>query len=178
MITQTSSANQQPNIFKSSDVAAVFSAYPEAIRTKLLALRQLIFDTAAETEGVGELEETLKWGQPSYLTTTSKSGSTIRIDRASTGQYAIYFNCQTTLVDSFKDMFQDEFNYEGNRSILFNVESEIPVEKLRRDDLELRFFTTIASLGTPIDVTANELRIETYYPVDDATAAWARAGMG
>lgn len=50
----------------------------------------------------------------------------------------------------------------------------IPVH-LRRGDLELRFFTTIASLGTPIDVTAHELRIETYYPVDDATAAWARA---
>lgn len=130
MITQTSSANQQPKIFKNSDVAAVFNAYPEALRAKLLALRQLIFDTAAETEGVGELEETLKWGQPSYLTTTSKSGSTIRIDRASAGQYAMYFNCQTTLVDSFKDMFPDEFNYEGNRSILFNVESEIPMEKL------------------------------------------------
>jgi len=53
----------------------------------------------------------------------------------------------------------------------------IPVH-LRRGDLELRFFTTIASLGTPIDITANELRIETYYPVDDATAAWARAGLG
>jgi hypothetical protein len=52
----------------------------------------------------------------------------------------------------------------------------IPVH-LRRGALELRFFTTIASLGTPIDVTANELRIETYYPVDDATAAWARAAV-
>ncbi len=52
----------------------------------------------------------------------------------------------------------------------------IPVH-LRRGDLELRFFTTIATLGTPIDVTAHELRIETYYPVDEVTAAWARAAQ-
>ena len=52
----------------------------------------------------------------------------------------------------------------------------IPVH-LRRDELELRFFTTIASLGTPTDVIAHELRIETYYPVDEVTAAWARSGV-
>jgi len=50
----------------------------------------------------------------------------------------------------------------------------VPVH-LRRGALELRFFTTLATLGTPVDVTAHELRIETYYPIDAATAAWARA---
>ena len=35
-------------------------------------LRQLIFETAAATEVVGELEETLKWGEPSYLTPKTK----------------------------------------------------------------------------------------------------------
>ena len=47
--------------FGNSQVAAVFDAYPKEIRKKLMFLRQLIFDTASETEGVGELEETLKW---------------------------------------------------------------------------------------------------------------------
>ncbi|MBC8071441.1 MAG: helix-turn-helix transcriptional regulator [Deltaproteobacteria bacterium] len=47
----------------------------------------------------------------------------------------------------------------------------IPVH-LRKGELELRFFTTIASLGTPIDLVAHELRIEHYYPVDDATQRW------
>jgi hypothetical protein len=62
-------------------VAAVFGAYPKPLKAKLLALRRLIFETAAATKGVGTLQETLKWGQPSYLTTETKSGSTIRIDR-------------------------------------------------------------------------------------------------
>lgn len=52
----------------------------------------------------------------------------------------------------------------------------IPV-RLRLPELELRMFTTIATLGTPIDVTAQELRIETYYPADRASEAWLRAGV-
>lgn len=50
----------------------------------------------------------------------------------------------------------------------------IPVH-LRRGSLELRFVTTIASMGTPVDLTAHELRIETYYPLDEQTRAWAHA---
>jgi hypothetical protein len=61
------------------DVARVFEAYPAPTRRGLLRLRQLIFDTAAKA-GVGRLEETLRWGEPAYVTTTG-GGSTIRIDR-------------------------------------------------------------------------------------------------
>lgn len=131
MIKRTSVTNRKQQKFANSEVAAVFNAYPKTIRAKLMWLRQLIFDTAVETEGVGELEETLKWGQPSYLTSASRSGSTVRIDRAGAGQYAMYFNCQTTLVETFKDMFRDEFKYEGNRAIIFGENDKIPVEKLR-----------------------------------------------
>ena len=87
----------------SPEVSAVFATYPAEIREKLKMLRALIFDVAAQTEGVGTLEEALKWGEPAYLTTASKSGSTIRIawKKARPTQYAMYFNCQTPLVDSF-----------------------------------------------------------------------------
>src|SRR5262245_40711930 len=67
--------------FASSDVQSVFKAYPPALRAKLMALREILFDTAAMTEGVGPLTETLKWGQPSYLTEETGSGTTVRIDR-------------------------------------------------------------------------------------------------
>ena len=81
-------------------VDAVFDAYPKPLKAKLLALRRLIFDTAKATRGVGALQETLKWGQPSYLTPETKSGSTIRIDqvKSAPGQYAVYFHCQTNLL--------------------------------------------------------------------------------
>ena len=118
--------------FKSTSVAEVFDAYPAAMRRKLLALRELIFETAADTDGVGALEETLKWGEPAYLTTETKSGSTIRIDwkKSNPTQIALYFNCNTTLVESFRKRFPDELDFEGNRAIVLAESAPIPTEAL------------------------------------------------
>jgi len=114
-------------------VAAAFSSYPKRLRTRLLALRRLILDTAKATRGVGAIEETLKWGQVSYLTTESKSGSTIRIDQVKSEPdgYAIYFHCQTNLVETFRKHYPDKWKYGGNRSILLNVDDEVDVAALR-----------------------------------------------
>jgi hypothetical protein len=114
-------------------VDAVFGVYPKPLKAKLLALRRLILDTAAATKGVGELQETLKWGQPSYLTSNTKSGSTIRIDRvkASVNQYAVYFHCQTDLVPTFRELYPKQLTYAGNRAIIFNAADAIPEAALR-----------------------------------------------
>jgi hypothetical protein len=113
-------------------VAAVFSSYPEPLRTKLLALRQLILDTARATEGVGRLDETIKWDQVSYLTSETGSGSTIRIDRVKSAadQYAIYFHCQTSLVETFRELYP-QLSYGGNRSILLDASKALPKQALR-----------------------------------------------
>jgi hypothetical protein len=115
------------------DVAAAFASYPPEIRKRIRKLRELILNVAARTPGVGTLEETLKWGEPAYITAASKSGSTIRIawKKAKPTQYAMYFNCQTTLVDSFKTMFPKAFKFEGNRALVFEEGNEVPVEALR-----------------------------------------------
>ena len=117
---------------KSSEVASVFETYPKEIKSKLMLLRQLIFDVASRTDGVGELEETLKWGQPSYLTTQTQSGSLVRIDqiKSQEGKYAMFFHCQTTLVDTFKEMYRGRFEFGGNRSIIFNVKDKVSVADL------------------------------------------------
>jgi hypothetical protein len=118
--------------FADERVAAVFDAYPESVRLKLLALRKLIFDTAAKTNGVGELEETLKWGQPSYLTSGTKSGSTIRIAgiRGDDMRYAVYFTCHTNLVERFRQFYRDTLRFEGNRSIVLDVKEPLPAAEL------------------------------------------------
>lgn len=117
---------------ENSDVAAIFDTYPKEVKSKLLFLRQLIFEVASRTDGVGEIEETLKWGQPSYLTTQTKSGSLVRIDhvKSQKGKYAMYFHCQTTLVNTFKEMYSDVFKFGGNRSITFSENDNVPVEAL------------------------------------------------
>lgn len=121
--------------FTDAQVSRVFAAYPAAARRKLLALRELIFKTAAATAGVGELQETLKWGEPAYVTRTSKSGSTVRINLvkgsgATPDQYAVYFNCQTHLVETFRTLFPREFRFEGRRALLFRLDETPPRDAL------------------------------------------------
>ncbi len=138
IITQAKGSRKGPRAkrrgadFQNPAVAAAFDAVPAPIRTKLLALRRLIFDTARTTEGVGALEEALKWGQVSYLTSASKSGSTIRIDRvkSTAGQYAVFFHCQTDLVATFRELYP-ELSYGGNRSILLDAADKLPETPLR-----------------------------------------------
>jgi len=108
-------------------VDAVFDTCPGPIKTKLKALRRLILDTAKATKGVGRIEEALKWGQPSYLTAETGSGSTIRIDRvkSAANQVAVFFHCQTDLVDTFRELYP-KLSYSGNRAILLDARAKLP----------------------------------------------------
>jgi Domain of unknown function (DU1801) len=118
------------NNIENTEVALVFNQYPEHIYQKLMFLRQLVLDTASETEGVSKLEELLKWGEPSYLT---KSGSTIRMawKASNPDQYALYFHCKTSLIETFKEIYRDKFKFEGNRAIVFSLDDEIPINELK-----------------------------------------------
>ncbi|WP_391574303.1 DUF1801 domain-containing protein [Cohnella sp.] len=116
---------------ENTKVAAVFEQYPVKFQKKLLFLRQLILDTASQTDGVDFVEETLKWGEPSYIT---KTGSTIRIGwkKSNPSQYALYFNCKTILVETFREVYRDKFIFEGNRAIIFNEDDDIFVDELKQ----------------------------------------------
>jgi hypothetical protein len=118
--------------FQNQTVKEVFESYPAPIRKKLLVLRELIFDTAASIPYVGELEETLKWGEPTYATALSKSGSPVRIAYKASRptQYAMYFICHTNLVETFKTMFPNDFKFEGNRAIVFEASDRVPTTEL------------------------------------------------
>lgn len=50
----------------------------------------------------------------------------------------------------------------------------LPISLRALDGAEARFFTTLTTLGTPLDVTAEELRIEAYFPLDEATEVLMR----
>jgi len=119
--------------FQYSEVEDVFKAYPEKLRRKLLALRHLIFHTACEIECVGPLEETLKWGQPSYLTTRSKSGTTIRIDqiKSDTGLYGMFVHCQTSLISTYRELYPGILSFDGKRCVRFNEDDDPPEDVLR-----------------------------------------------
>jgi hypothetical protein len=105
-----------------------FSNYPVDIVIVLHQIRDLIL-TVAKQEGIDEVEETLKWGEPSYIT---KMGSTIRFDYKENQprQVCLYFNCKTTLIETFKEVYRDTFRYDGNRALIFEIGQPLPTKEL------------------------------------------------
>lgn len=115
------------------EVEEVFAGMNEPQREAMLAVRELIFRTADELD-VGPLTETLKWGEPAFLTEASKSGTTIRlgVPKGSENSCAMFVHCQTTLVAEFRETIVDpSIGFEGNRAVLFPVETPLPVVALR-----------------------------------------------
>ena len=96
------------------EVRAAFETYVPQAREVLLDVRETIFDVAKSIDA--PLEETLKWGEPAYLT---KGGSTVRLAwKAKEPDAAqVLFICTTNLVDEFRDRFADELDFRGNRAI-------------------------------------------------------------
>lgn len=113
------------------EVSRAFDAFPAPLRKRLLWVRELIFATAAAHEDIGRLTETLKWGEPAYLTEATGSGSTIRLGRLKDSAHAaILFNCKTTLVDTFRERFPDQFEYRQTRALLLPVSGRPPKQEL------------------------------------------------
>lgn len=92
------------NITTSPEFETKLTSYPDVVRDKMLHLRKLVEETAEEVSEITELEETLKWGEPSFLT---KDGSTLRMDwkEKTLDQYQMYFKCTSRLVETFKIVF-------------------------------------------------------------------------
>lgn len=111
-------------------VDAVFANYPDFVKDKMQYLRELVIETAAEISEVKVLEETLKWGEPSFVT---KNGSTLRMDwkEKTPDQYAMYFQCSSRLVDTFRLVFDHKFQFEGKRAIIFQLNQKIPELELK-----------------------------------------------
>jgi len=114
------------------EVSQACAAFPVPIRRRLLEVRKLIFATAKAHDDVGPLTETLKWGEPAYLTQQTGSGSTIRLGRVKDSEehVAVLFNCQTTLIETFRERFADQFEYRHNRALLLNVSGALPKRPL------------------------------------------------
>ena len=118
------------NLSTNPQTTEVFENYPDSVRSQMEKLRELVLEAASEVDGLENLEETLKWGEPSYLT---KHGSTVRMDWKvkKPDQYAMYFKCTSKLVPTFKELYQDTFTFEGDRAIIFKLDEKIPKNELK-----------------------------------------------
>lgn len=110
-------------------INSVVKDYPKSAQSKFNEIRTLVYNVAKENN-LSDIEETLKWGQPSYL---CKTGSTVRISWQDNhpNNVGIFFNCNTVLVETFKEVFGDSLIYEGNRVVMVPVEGPLPQEIAR-----------------------------------------------
>ena len=113
--------------FADPDVEAAFDRHSPPLRAALLRLRELIYAVAEQTPTTGQLVETLKWGQPAYLTEKPKSGTTIRIDAdaGNGGDYALFVPCSTSLIETWREHYPD-LTYGGTRSVHFRLGEPLP----------------------------------------------------
>lgn len=117
-------------VISNPNVDLAIKKYPAVVQKKLIELRNLIIETATAMDSVTELEETLKWGEPSYLT---KHGSTVRIDwkPKNPDMVAIYFKCTSKLVPTFKTFYGKILEFETNRAIVLPIDSKFPIEPIK-----------------------------------------------
>lgn len=108
----------------------VFDNYPKEVQAQMQLLRTLVLEVAENIQGLEKLEETLKWGEPAYV---SKHGSTLRMDwkAKKPDQYAMYFQCTSQLVPTFRFLYPEKLKFEGNRAVVFDLKEEIPEKEVK-----------------------------------------------
>lgn len=119
------------NFIACEQAVARIESCPELASARLIELRELIQEVAKSTPIVNELAESLKWGQPSYV---SNCGTPIRIDWSSKKpeKIGVYVNCQTSLVETYRELFGSALNFVGNREIELNLQEELPKDMLSK----------------------------------------------
>jgi len=107
----------------SDEISLRFDQYPKQVRHALVALRALILKTASDL-GAGEVDETLKWGEPSF---SVKYGSPVRLDwkEKTPEQYYLFFNCKSRLVETYRELYSDTLVFEGNRAIVLSLSEPV-----------------------------------------------------
>jgi len=109
-------------------VQSTLNSYPKAAQKRLSIIRNLIFEIAAELGG--EVEETLKWGEPACLV---KGGSTVRVAWKDSNPEVctVFVNCKTQLVETYREIYPDVFEYEGKRAVHIPLKGRLARGPLR-----------------------------------------------
>jgi hypothetical protein len=119
--------------FLNPEVGVVFSKYQAQTQQALLIIRQWIFEVAESSEKIGEIEECLKWGEPTYVSHSPKSGTSLRLSQVKSkpNEYGLFVHCQTTLIEEFRVAYPD-FKYDKNRGVIFDSKHSIKTDAVKQ----------------------------------------------
>lgn len=99
---------------------------------QLMACRTLFHDVAAEAN-TGRLDETLKWGQPSWRPVKPHTGATLRMDwdAGTPGRLSFYVDCKTDLAARMRDIYPDLPLNDGQRHLGIDLDHPFPDQAIR-----------------------------------------------
>jgi hypothetical protein len=115
--------------FQSPAIKSALDAFDPSNRAMMLALRDLIFKTAASLP-VGRIEEWLKWRQPSYTTPDTRAATPIRLAVTKFDRVAILTHCQSTVMSDFRALAPPELQFDGNRALRLDPTTAVPINKI------------------------------------------------
>ncbi len=118
--------------YSNTGIADAYARFSDPERTILLAVRRLIYRLATETTGVGAIEESLKWGSPSYLAVSPRTGTPLRLDRHTGDEntVGIYVHCQSRVMEQFKVVHPSSPRTLGARALLLHTDKALPTAAL------------------------------------------------
>ncbi|AKS47008.1 hypothetical protein SAMN05444287_2133 [Octadecabacter temperatus] len=108
--------------FASPAVRDAFAAFPQPAHDTLMSLRAMIYEIG-ETLPIGRIEESTKWGQPSYATPKTNLATPIRLGLSKAGDPAVFTHCQTTVMSDFRALAPANMAFDGNRAVHLPVHS-------------------------------------------------------
>lgn len=107
------------------EVQRVFDACTVQNRTGLLRLRSLIFACASDHPQIGSVVESLRWGQPAYLTPATGAACSLRIGAQRDDGFGLFVHCKTDLIATFLAGPGAGQRSAGKRAILFRDVADI-----------------------------------------------------
>lgn len=113
----------------SQPLEAAFAEWPPLVRDCAERVRTLIYEVAEETCSA-PVEESLKWGQPSF--SNGKVGTPLRLGHVPDNPLPlrIYVHCATNLIDQCRTRLSD-LTYEKNRAICLSDTAPLPEIELK-----------------------------------------------
>lgn len=119
---------------KTKEIQSVFNKYPASFRRKINTLRDLIFKTVTTLPEIEGIEESLKWGQPSYQSVKKGLSTPIRLHwlKSKPDQIGIYFHCQSSMIKKIKKEFPGKFEIEGKRALIFKESAPLELADLEK----------------------------------------------
>ena len=93
--------------FQLAAVKTFYNSQPEWCRVPLLMLREWIFDAGRDNPTIGAISEEMAWGQPSYVTQETKTGTPLRLGKFDNENIGVYFQHHTRLAACYHAAYGD-----------------------------------------------------------------------